>query len=150
MKSAIALAINENEYQALIRILDGLKSGKFVHGRDRDGERPGFNMGSFHCGTAGCIGGWVGVLISGGFLGGKAMEMMEGCVHVYAANQSPGLYDLFYPTVETNYSNITIDDAALAIENFLNTGEPNWRVILDEPEEPFIEDWTDEEGHDDF
>ena len=76
-----------------------------------------FNMeywGSIdHCGTPHCIGGWL-----------EVREQLDG-------RDRERCHDLFYPDLSVAYwAKIRPKHAAEAIQNFLMTGEPQWKEII--------------------
>lgn len=113
------LEITDAEFEALVKVLGMLERGELKH---CDGDRPetqkikmGFRMSTAQCdtacGTAGCIGGWAASV-----MGINPMTYVH-CDH------SPGLYSLYwgYPR-----SNVTPEQGAIALRNFLTHGEPRW------------------------
>ena len=126
------LDISCEEKCALVRVMEGLESGLYVHSKDDSEGTPegkrAFNLGvscddSYVCGTVGCIGGWVGFELK------KSTRDSHGYVF---ANEHSSLGPLYFPTVlETwEYEKITPAQAACAIRNFLSTGDPGWGEIL--------------------
>lgn len=124
-KTAKQLGISSKERAALVKVRDGLRSGKFVHVKDVIGStkaesKPVFNMditmnNAYACGQAGCIGGWMAMQL--GKRPGKASD--------YVYDNRP-MSDLFFPPDIVDFATITPARAAKAIDSFLNTGDPNW------------------------
>jgi hypothetical protein len=137
MKTAAELGIEPIEHLALRVVRDGLASGAFRHVKNAkwfstkgDGQ-PVFSMDTVHmntpCGTVGCIGGWMAA----------EMQMSRAEAVEYVSTQDEDdtvLKSLFYPagfrTVGGTWDNITPKRAAKAIDNFLNTGDPQWAKVL--------------------
>lgn len=132
MLTAEKLGIPQEYIDALILARDALRDGRIKHvdynwrHHERDfetscGEFPEdgnllFNMDIWlckaDCGTVGCIGGTASALAK---IGLKAM--------------TDGLSDLFYPPFD-DWEKITTEESVQAIDNYLNTGDPNWEEIL--------------------
>lgn len=91
-----------------------------------------FNMArtcvEYQCGTVACIGGYAWLHENpGDFKGADRYVDQYGdeCVPV------GGIDDLYYPwRVARDWSKITPAQAAEAIENYLETGEPYWTDVL--------------------
>lgn len=129
-KTATDLGISEVERDALIKVLGMLERGELVHGARSMKDHPTrlrvFNMGDWHCGSAGCLGGWTE------YVGG--LEQLS--LHERSYN-SEGLHQLFYPDgagfcTPLEMSNISTQQAAHALSNYLTTGEPRWDLALAE------------------
>ena len=123
-KSANELALNDTEYQSLIKVLGMLERGELEHTTPigRKLSLP-FNMGTFlphpECGSPGCIIGWAR------FLGGEtsfARMMHQRCV---------GLNHLFggVGAKKKTLAYINVPEAAQALRNYLTEGEPRWEEI---------------------
>ena len=119
MKTAKQLKISNGVYEALIKVFGMLDAGEI--------PEKGFNMALWletngrGKTTCGCIGGWA-----------------ESCGEIIALGDSPfGLINLCFPSREKvrgggswNYSTITREQGARALENYLNTGKAKWTSIL--------------------
>lgn len=136
-KTAAELQLTEDQSSALIGILHMLERGELKHikydlnlfyAQDPTLKLPdlAFNMGDWcetnECGTVGCIGGWAEKLY------GAEFPHQEGYARL-------PVFKLFYPNWEKaglnyNYYDITNDQAARALRNFLSTGEPRWDEVL--------------------
>lgn len=113
--------LTPQEKKALIRVRDGLRSGKFVHRKNpydtAPSKKPLFNMGTvglFHqwdCGSIGCIGGWV-----------EKELRRKGFAH-QKGNK------LCYPIELRDWVGVTPAQAAKAIDNFLKDGDPRWKTV---------------------
>lgn len=70
-----------------------------------------------HCGSIGCIGGYMGNILGDGSL---------------VCHQEPGdaFYELFYPYGVKDWNKITPQHAIKAIDNFLATGKPIWNKVV--------------------
>lgn len=125
-KTADELDISQPQLEALQKTLVLLETGKLTYVQPSDtslsylGPNPVFT-GHFNmefwantiaeCGTVACIGG--------------TAEMIG---QVSFDGYGPALDRLFYPH-GCNYSNITIDQAARALRNYLTTGEASWAEV---------------------
>ncbi len=124
-KEPKALKISDEEFVALVSVLGMLERSELTHrpALDPHGD-DGFNMGTVgsktSCGTVACIGGWVA------FLNGKSLY--EAVQYVYRAHGR--LKNLFYPPERFDYDDITTEQAAMAIRNFLTTGAPRWTDVM--------------------
>lgn len=133
------LNITEPEMQALLTVRNGLASGEYVHAPsihfNPNPLRRGFNMSTIHCGSAGCIGGWMAHTM----LKNTSNRMISNYVVKYTTavegpKASRALLPLFYPDDEEDHgvwAQITTEDAVVAIDNFLATGEPKWNAIIE-------------------
>lgn len=149
MKTYQDLGIQSEEKAALIWVRDGLRNGFFK--RVDEGSYPScnsFNMGLTHkayeCGSIACIGGWVWVALNhedvkqeGDVFKMTSRQAYKADEYVYSANSVDGngdddgrLHDLFFPPNRYNYNRIKEEQAAIAIDNFLETGEAKWEKIL--------------------
>ncbi len=135
MKTAEELEMTFIELGALLGTRELLRSGVLKHlsADMRTTSARMFNMncaasGNDTCGTVSCIGGTMGMLM------GKGMEGAQ----LYVLNvRNPKLLELFYPPSRLfgqklkSYRDITPEQAIVAIDNFLNTGRPQWADILE-------------------
>ncbi len=131
------LKISQELHSALIKVLGMFERGEMQHVKYKDGFLPdlgkdqfGFNMavGKFYtdCGTVGCFAGW-------------ASEIMKCDVtEIFADVATMGLACLFYGhSVRTfiiggpfRLSEVTTEQATLALRNYLTTGKPDWEIVL--------------------
>jgi len=130
-KTAEELRIPEGHVAALQKVLVLLETDKLTHmdkelyyGLD-DGPRTftgHFNMGSWtaprECGTVACIGG--------------TAELISGLDFSFLADRNPALNILFYPCIGGYgiYNDITTEQAAQALRNYLTTGVADWWKVL--------------------
>jgi hypothetical protein len=123
---ATELGITRKELNALKKVRDGLREGLYRHlsaedvYEKKDNGKPVFNMSNWAtsqtCGTVGCIGGWMEAQL-------KAPR--------YSWDWPETLHPLFHPLVEGNeWERITPKKAARAIDNFIETGDPQWAKVL--------------------
>ena len=151
MMTAEQLNIDTGLHAALIRVLKGLESGKLRHvpyTNDPDFVNPSlFNMSvvaqpqsqslaSDHCGTVGCIGGWAYALMNGKKVDGTWIFDREQADNFVSNAPTEDLKELFYPGRESGradrweYENITAEQAAQALRNYLTVGQPCWFDVL--------------------
>lgn len=134
MKTAIELGIPEWVWRALQEVKRGLEDGTLVHivGSSTT-DRKLFDMAviakeSKTCGTVACIGGWVYALGMGA-RGGWTIHA-DAFVGSVREDYGDNLGDLFIPPSPwgygRDYDEITPAQAALAIGNYLEHGEPRW------------------------
>lgn len=125
---AEALGITEAEVAALIKVLGMLERGELSHGFA--GKGPSFSMITVYahtdCGTVGCIAGYV------------ALHMKERSPsdYAYQYQHKGALSELYFPRnakrhLRTGLSNITPEQGAIAVRNFLTTGAPRWSEALE-------------------
>ncbi len=81
-----------------------------------------FNMGEWfdvaECGTVACIGGTAELITCDG-------DLFKNWTH------HKGLHDLFCPLDCESFDSVTPSHAARALRNFLTTGTPSWKAVLD-------------------
>jgi len=123
-KSAADLEITDQELDALIKVLGMFERNELIH-RPKDSplQPNGFNMAHWgvqdECGTIGCIRGWA--------------RIASGNYQLFAATlrHSP-VGNLF--TVDHGrfgqWDDITVEQAAMALRNFLSSGAARWGEIL--------------------
>lgn len=125
MQDAKEFVVTDEIRHELKKIAEDLRSGKIKHvqspATEFETEIPRFfNMNYWHkqftCGTAMCIGGWL------------EQRTGEGINDFIPS----GLNELFYPNGEIadDYCLITPEQAADAIDNYLEYGKPYWGVVL--------------------
>lgn len=79
------------------------------------------------CGSVGCIGGTMGLIM------GKNAEDS----HYYVQNARGNLRNLFFPPRSSaEYEAITAKQMLQAINNFLDTGNADWKAVLASPPKP--------------
>lgn len=137
MKTASQLGISQTEYEALVKVRDGLAAGLLVHKvLDYPNEQiyvrhcptedviGYFNMNyeGQGCGTVACIGGWMAASMG--------IDQQD-----YVQSTGGSLRGLFYPPMmddleHADYEDITAEMAVKAIDNYLRTGNPFWREVL--------------------
>jgi hypothetical protein len=123
------LSITAPQHAALVKTLALMETGKMLHvNKERISEKAGevftghFNMNVWnrvsHCGTVCCIGG--------------TAELVGNTLFPIPINVQ--LEDLFYPPVAEcryeTYDNITVEEAAQALRNYLTGGDPMWWQVL--------------------
>lgn len=129
------LDLSQEVFDALVSALNILERGEIEHIPRGDwrcaskrfaGKHPRkFNMGAWDtptsCGMVGCIGGLVEAISK---------------VKLRTKYSSPtalvplGLQELCYPDLSYSYDDITVEQAATALRQYLSTGEANWKSIL--------------------
>jgi hypothetical protein len=133
--------------QALEWVRNGLRSGLFAKiGADNYPEgKNGFNMGrahtSYSCGSVACIGGWAWVAQNldkverdGDFFIVPEEHADAADNFVYRTKDyNKELGALFFPPgfSGAQYRAITMEQAAQAIDNYLETGDPKWDEVVE-------------------
>ena len=129
--------------QALIKVRDGLRNGTYRPINQCGLSDKAFDMNewydrdatAFGCGTIGCIGGYAAAIIAKethrGYLGlySRMHEIMDGDVKAKGHN-GLGLRELCFPSSVHDWNDITPEMAAQAIDNYLDTGDPDWEGIV--------------------
>jgi len=131
-KAAEDLGLTDLQYDALRQTLVAMETGLVEHVKvdqmktRRAGTVRGvigkFNMAfwraNMRCGTVACLGG--------------TAEMISGTKPgtLFGSLTSPALHELFHPSGGFEWENISVDQAARALRNYLTTGEPNWEEAL--------------------
>jgi hypothetical protein len=123
------LNITFREWAAMFGVALALHDGLIAMHRNGRGPEGGhfFNMNGTcipngHCGSIGCIGGYVGMTM------GKSTY--EASDYVFD-NENGGPFDeLYFPKFVDDYGTVTPRQAAAAICNFLSTGDPGWRNAI--------------------
>lgn len=140
------LGITPEERIALIAVLKGFERGDFVHTDAKvsdvletfkNGKLPKlFNLGEWateksakQCGAVACIGGWAQLTYRDLFKKRNYRGFEEKADEV-GNYQERSLYDLFYPSFDTDYGEITVEQAAEALRNYLVTGRADWDTIV--------------------
>jgi hypothetical protein len=131
-KTPADMGINDEEFDALRKVLGMLERGELVHEPREDAAREyhfdpqvpnGFCMDcsgeQTSCGTVACIGGWVAILM------GRTRDDINHYVNSTSANSS--LYALYWGRTDRN---IQPSQAAIALRNYLTHGEPRWDEAL--------------------
>jgi hypothetical protein len=78
------------------------------------------------CGTLGCIGGHMGLI-----MGYECHGYLLGSVHHYVVHgKSRNMEALFFPKGIDDTSPITPNQAVQAIDNWIATGDPRWKQIM--------------------
>lgn len=133
------LNISNRQYNALIGVIALLKSGKLTYKENYnvDVTVKGFNLGYWFqhtdsdCGSIGCIGGWAEWVdarerkVRWEWHGLFPMEMFNK----YCDEFHEGLNSLMYPDI-AEYDEVTPQQAAKAVQNYLTTGYPDWEEII--------------------
>lgn len=125
MKTYKELGITKKEYNAAIKVRDGLREGRYVHqiGDEYVGNKM-FNMNVCYntrsCGTVACIGGWMNAVMR------TPKEDRGSLTYTFSAP----LHPVFFPDYDGDWDKITPKRAASAIDNFLKTGDPNWNRVM--------------------
>lgn len=132
-KTARELGVSQREYDALVKVRNGLASGCFVHVEyydELDETEPSrfedkriFNMdtsaSTSSCGTVACIGGWMKTIMS--------PKATNDEINDYVCDaDTRTLGPLFFPPSNVDMHTVTTEQAVLAIDNFLTTGRPDW------------------------
>ena len=135
MKTASDLGMTESEYSSLLKVRDMLANGLIAHAESNDQAGNTFDMDvscdRHSCGTLMCIGGWVKVLdmnlptdSNGVFIISEEQELEIGN---YVSSQTGPLESLYFPSDGVvHWSRIGPVEAAKAIDNVLQHGDPDW------------------------
>lgn len=105
-----------NEHLAQVR--DMLLDGRI----QKSNLNMGYCGGLEECGTVACIGGWAYFLANG-------PENYDATVGQYVRGDEDR-DELYFPECAVNYDAITPQQAAQAITNFLDGGDPKWAEVL--------------------
>lgn len=129
-KTVAQLKITDAEFDALAKVLGMLERGELKHqrgfGSSYNKDHFGFNMGDWctrnECGTTACIGGWVAL-----FTGRDPKNYVHSAVGA--------MRELYFPKADDGHllgtmNQITTDQAAIALRNYLTHGEPRWDEAL--------------------
>lgn len=115
--------LTPQEQGALEKVRDLLRSGKIVHHENRKSRsKKRFDMGTSYmeggCGTTACIGGWMA----------HFMKIDDEALFVDEFMGRGKFNKLFWDNTEPD---TTPAQAAQAIDNFLETGDPRWDEVLE-------------------
>ena len=150
MKTATELNLTDQEYAALLSTREKLASGSIP--KDEVGLRKSipltFNMAQYchpryQCGSAMCIGGFMKLEmmnikpLENGFY--NITQAREEAIADYVMDsknpKTDPIYALFFPEDDKSfvydYDDITVEQAVKAIDNFLETGYPDWVKIVE-------------------
>jgi hypothetical protein len=151
LMTAEELRISQHALDALHKVLTMMLTGELVWierqyvATDKTCKN-GFNMGFWdvsrndllhQCGTVRCIGGWTESV--GDFLFRNSFDSCYGEYRYTSSGRkltksetealTPELRNLFFEPV-TRLTNITLEQAAAALHNYLTTGHANWQQAL--------------------
>lgn len=151
--SARRLGITTAEHRALIQVAEIIGASPYIGDRTirdfEDNKEPkrglGFNMSfiaqAWDCGTSCCIGGHVSLLMQGvdmtdehPLVTAEQREIAEKYVFRSDTDSRDGgnaLTPLYYPAFDVMDDARPVD-AIHAIRNFLTTGKPRWRAVINE------------------
>lgn len=131
-----ALGLSDAEFKAMVKVLGMLERGEIPYSSPGEmrflvpGANPtSFNMyhfaGATECGTACCICGWA---VAVGRL--RDTELLS---KRFGNDGLLRLFDPYHDGVSSGTTkSITPDQAAIALRNFLTTGEPRWAEAIAE------------------
>lgn len=108
--------------ETLEKVRDDLRSGVI--------PPENFDMGWSWCGSAGCIGGWVGKYLGLRVLSGEFT--CHDVLELESDDTRDSLHGLFYPNEQIipNPYSATPSQAAVAIDNYLSSGDPKWKEVM--------------------
>ena len=141
MKTARQLGITAKEYEALLKVRDLLSKREVLFNMSAiisdKKYHHGYGKDVHNCGTVGCIGGWMAVIMRNkldNFDFNKVKcSAIDSVIDYVVDKHSQSLHKLFYPAlVNIEWSEITPSQAICAIDNFMNTGDPDWLSIVPE------------------
>ncbi len=111
-----ALGISDKEFESLVKVL-GMLGREEIPPED-------FRMDAVRCGTAACLKGWCQIV-------SLDNAMFVGCWDSSDSRHRPaGLNRLFGYAGNVTEKNPTRAQAAIALRNYLTTGEPRWSEAL--------------------
>lgn len=118
--TAKELQISDKELAALIKVLGMLERGDLKDAMQDERCDNGFNMGTqgAGCGTPACIGGWVATLMN-------VPQMKYVDSYMLTKGRPQGISNLYWTTLSAS-----VEQAAIALRNFLTTGQPRWDLAL--------------------
>lgn len=121
-----ALGITAAEWGALTKVLGMLERAELVYRRPYDASLPnGFNMDlnwkSSECGTVGCIRGWCRDFMGDDVFPIERMTDRISELFIFTGINNP---------MEVIRKTVTPAQAAIALRNYLTTGEPRWAEAL--------------------
>ena len=125
IKTHEELKITFAEWGALIGLTVMLHDNMIpMHGDNNPAGAHVFNLETSctengHCGSVGCIGGYVGMTL------GMDIRCASNYVHTNFR-----LRELYFPTTALDYDRVTPKEAAKAICNVLEYGEPMWHRVV--------------------
>lgn len=139
MKTADELDLRPEEFDALVWVRDQLRAGNLVHVKRSEHHKAGFNMerclNVSSCSTVGCIGGWAWFRMNANEIGDSLSDSQWNDMICWLARNEewrPGLHRLFYPDIRWgDYAALQPDLCLQALENYLESGRPNWEDVLD-------------------
>lgn len=139
------------EFIALLGVRNMLATGLISYSADKVAcpHKHTFNMetqGEVHeCGSVGCIGGYMALVLGkvtpedaqpAGIRVNRGMSRYVGN-GISDGSHSPSLRDLFFPYAKDRYGELvgfsayTPFMAVDAIDNWINTGDPDWQSVYD-------------------
>jgi hypothetical protein len=126
------LGISEQEHGALVQVLGALERGELVHAEEgtRQKIQNGFNMSVIDvggsCGTTACICGWAQIFSPGVF-----DDFQTAAAKIPWSHRPAALINLLlFDQPPSNIAEISVQQAAQALSNYLTTGAPKWGAIL--------------------
>jgi hypothetical protein len=150
MKTYRQLKIKKWEHEALLAVRELLDDKKLQHTHYQSShalKKPGFNMDTtarqYDCGTVACVGGWMSLFEQAGFQKKYTPEQFSVADDYVSDWRSAALHELFYPGYDStgsrlalnafiSFSKIKQHHAVKAIDNFLETGHPDWAELVGE------------------
>jgi len=91
----------------------------------KDGPLSYFNMGSWHCGSVACIGGWTTYLYGDPAIDGAVGQVAE----LLGISEMEAIYLCYPDECDKIYARITPEDAAKVLRHLAKTGDVRWSVI---------------------
>lgn len=137
----VSKGVSQKNYEALLEARELIANECVKHDDGGDGwrEKTGFNMNktctTHSCGTVACIGGWMGLSLYGANdLISAGMKPTHNQIRrtrdfVEDGGDRGEFYDLFYPPSSLYYDHIENSEAVKAIDNFIQTGHPDWEKV---------------------
>ena len=126
-KTPADLYLDDKEFEALVKVMRMLESGEIVY-RSSGSKEVGFNMMEWHneCNTVHCIAGLCDHLFGTAFTHGCPNRALEDLflVRWWDATRRRR-------TAPAPLNWISEDEAAMAIRNYLSTGDARWNEVLE-------------------
>lgn len=140
LKPAAELGLSDTEHSALVAVLGFLEREEAKHRIDPYKKLPGngFNMDAVgsksDCGTCACIMGWARIMTGDEDLFYRCnlheqSPGVDGLRDLFLFKCTP-VFDGIFKKDASNVRNVTLEQGAAALRNYLTLGEPRWAEVL--------------------